>query len=241
MNKYINDNYNYNYIYNAHTNDYPQQITDSFRKKNRKIYEEKNKITNDKNECSYSLEDKRNHRSTREINEYLREKKIKYKQNEETKQLEKNKKLFLRFKNLYNLNMKDYTEIGKTFKRQTQINTSHTNNNKQRKLKNNNKMNQIEERKDDKIYINKDKNIHPILNKCYNNFNSYVNNKINNKLNDNNNNNNNIRKKKELNEYYIGNDSTLRNNNNSTVVDANEYYLNVLESQQLLVNSKLKK
>ncbi len=237
LNKYINDNYNY--IYNAHTNGYPQQITDSFRKKNRKIYEEKNKITNDKNECSYSLEDKRNHRSTREINEYLREKKIKYKQNEETKQLEKNKKLFLRFKNLYNLNMKDYTEIGKTFKRQTQINTSHTNNNKQRKLKNNNKMNQIEERKDDKIYINKDKNIHPILNKCYNNFNSYANNKINNKLNDNNN--NNIRKKKELNEYYIGNDSTLRNNNNSTVVDANEYYLNVLESQQLLVNSKLKK
>ena len=51
---------------------------------------------------------------------------------------------------------------------------------------------------------------------------------------------NNIRRKKEINDYYIGNDSTIRNNN-STLVDVNEYYLNILESQQLLVNSKLKK
>ena len=49
---------------------------------------------------------------------------------------------------------------------------------------------------------------------------------------------NNIRKKKEINEYYIGNESTIKNNN-STLIDPNEYYLNVLESQQLFVNSGL--
>ena len=53
-------------------------------------------------------------------------------------------------------------------------------------------------------------------------------------------NNNNLRKKKELNQYYIGNDSSIKNNN-STLIDANEYYLNVLESQQLFVNSGLNK
>jgi hypothetical protein len=58
--------------------------------------------------------------------------------------------------------------------------------------------------------------------------------------NETNNSGHNIRKKKELNEYYIGNDSTLKNNN-STLIDANEYYLNVLESQQLFVNSGLNK
>ena len=64
----------------------------------------------------------------------------------------------------------------------------------------------------------------------------------NNKITNHNNNFNGncIRKKKEINQYYIGNDSTYKNNN-STVVDVNEYFLNILESQQLLVNSKLKK
>ena len=101
-----NENYNYNNMYNnTHNNKSNQvphifphhqnqirqqqkinkfqhqkqqmQITDTFRKKNMKIYEEKK--TNEKNEnesvSSYSLEDKRNHRSTREIYEYLKEKK----------------------------------------------------------------------------------------------------------------------------------------------------------------------
>ena len=143
------------------SNVYPQQpqIADTFRKKNRKVYEE---TKNESNSNIYSLEDKRNHRSTREINEYLKEKKIKYKQNEETKQLEKNKKLFLRFKNLYQLNMKD-TEMAKTIKNQMQINSNNaynssnnnnTNNtlfNKQKKLRSGCQINQIEERKDDKM------------------------------------------------------------------------------------------
>jgi hypothetical protein len=50
---------------------------------------------------------------------------------------------------------------------------------------------------------------------------------------------NSIRKKKEINEYYYGNDHSLRNN--STLVDQSEYFLHILESQQLLVNSKLKR
>ena len=39
---------------------------------------------------------------------------------------------------------------------------------------------------------------------------------------------------KEINAYYIGTDSSR---NGSTILDLNEYYLNILESQQLLINS----
>ena len=243
FNKNLNNNDNYNnYYYSANpsSNIISPKITDSFRKKSKKSSEVERQFIND--EKNYSSKDKKNHRSTREINEYLREKKIKNKQIEETKQLEKNKKLFLRFKNLYNLNMKDYKDYAKTInhhktKKQIPINS---NNQKQKKLKNNH----LEERKDDKtnMDINRNKNInyenaYPISNKYFT-YNIYVNNNINNSHN-NNNIGNSIRKKKEINEYYIGNDSTLRNN--STLVDVNEYFLNILESQQLLVNSKLKK
>ena len=48
----------------------------------------------------------------------------------------------------------------------------------------------------------------------------------------------NFLKYKEINEYYIGTDSSR---NGSTILDLNEYYLNILESQQLLVNSGLNK
>ena len=44
------------------------------------------------------------------------------------------------------------------------------------------------------------------------------------------------KKRKEVNTYYVGTDSSK---SSSTVLDANEYYLNILESQQLVVNSKL--
>ena len=88
-----------------------------------------------------------------------------------------------------------------------------------------NKKIKIEERKDEFLETEED-NINEILDK----------NKV---LFENAQNPNNIRKKKEINDYFIGNDSTIRNN--STLVDVNEYYLNILESQQLLVNSKLKK
>ena len=247
FNKNMNENYN-NYYYSANpsSNMISPKITDSFRKKNKRNSEEQRKFINDRNDKKdYSSEDKKNHRSTREINEYLREKKIKNKQIEESKQLEKNKKLFLRFKNLYNLSMKDYKDFSKTVNHQKAKQQIPVNSNNQRQKKSKN--NHFEERKDDKINmdtnINTNKNIHsestyPISNKYFT-YNIYMN---NNKINNHNikYDGNCIRKKKEINEFYIGNDSTLKNNN-STVVDVNEYFLNILESQQLLVNSKLKK
>ena len=192
------------------------KVYPSFRTKNKLLYEEENKTSNDTTEHSYSLKDRKNHRTTQEIHQYLKEKKLKYKQLEETKQLEKNKKLFVRFKNLYNLNMKDNNN---------NYNKEAINDNLNINFKGNKKI-KIEERKDEFIETEED-NINDVLDK----------NKV---LYENSQNPNNIRRKKEINDYYIGNDSTIRNNN-STLVDVNEYYLNILESQQLLVNSKLKK
>ena len=174
----------------------------NFMKQNQIKNQEESKEQTTEEPSFYSIDDKKNHRSTQEINEYLREKRIKYRQNEETKQLEKNKKLFLRFKNLYNLNMKDFKENPKMSKTSSIL----------PKMKLTNRQ---EERKDDTMNRNQ----------YYYDYNKDV---------PNNN------KKKEVNEFYIGNDSYIKNNN-STVIDANEYFLNVLESQQLLVNSKLKK
>ena len=194
----------------------PSKIYPSFRSKNKPLYEEENKTLDDSLEQSYSLKDRKNHRTQEEINQYLKEKKIKYKQMEETKQLEKNKKLFVRFKNLYNLNMTNNNT-------NNQISPANLNNNfrKNKKLK-------IEERKDSYIELNEENDANEFSIK-------------NNIILSNNENYNNIRKKKELNDYYLGSNTSLRNNNNSTLVDVNEYYLNILESQQLLVNSKLKK
>ena len=44
----------------------------------------------------------------------------------------------------------------------------------------------------------------------------------------------NKKKHKEMNAYYVGTESSR---SSSTVLDFNEYYLNILESQQLVVNS----
>ena len=188
----------------------------SFRTNNRPLYEEENKISNDSLEQSSSLKVRKNHRTAEEINQYLKEKKMKYKQMEETKQLEKNKKLFVRFKNLYNLNMTN----NNTNKEICPINFN-INFKKNKKLK-------IEERKDAFIELNKEnyKIDLPDKNNMILNENDYY---------------NNLRKKKELNDGYLGSNTSSRNNNNSTLVDANEYYLNILESQQLLVYSEFKK
>ena len=60
------------------------KIYPSFRTKNKQNYEE-NKSSNDSilNSNSFFLKDKKNHRSTREINQYLKEKKMKNKQIED--------------------------------------------------------------------------------------------------------------------------------------------------------------
>ena len=186
-----------------------------FKEKKNILYEEENKTQSDIEQSQF-LKDRKNHRTTQEIHQYLREKKLKYKQIEETKQLEKNKKLFVRFKNLYNLNMKDNTNSNKE--------TIHNNLNNNYK---GNKKIDLEERKDESLEQDEEDNINDVLDKNKMIFWNAPNH-------------NNIRRKKEINDYYIGNDSNLRNNN-STLVDVNEYYLNILESQQLLVNSKLKK
>ena len=49
--------------------------------------------------------------------------------------------------------------------------------------------------------------------------------------------NRNTKRKKIKNEYFIGNDSI----SNSTIIETNDYYMNILESQQLLVNGGLYK
>ena len=153
---------------------------------------------------------KKNHRSSQELKKFVKEKKLKNKKKEDDLLLEKNKKLFLLFKNLYNLNMKDFTKSSPS------VTSEH--------------------------FYTKTPNLPTASSKgkammpgSKNHFNY-----LNSIRNETNNSGHNIRKKKELNEYYIGNDSTLKNNN-STLIDANEYYLNVLESQQLFVNSGLNK
>ena len=84
------------------------------------------------------------------------------------------------------------------------------------------------------------------LKESYNNHNNFNNLSMN--MNNINYNNNSIsssmmkrkykakKKHKEVNAYYVGTDSSK---SSSTVLDVNEYYLNILESQQLVVNSKL--
>ena len=53
---------------------------------------------------------RKNHRTSEELKRFVKEKRIKNKKKEDDILLEKNKKLFLLFKNLYNLNMKDFSK-----------------------------------------------------------------------------------------------------------------------------------
>ena len=166
---------------------------------------------------NFAYAHKKSHRSSQEINEYRKEKKIKDKQKEEYQQYTKNKQLFLKFKNLYclkdhiNGQIQKYADIPHPKKIDNHYSKSPQNIPKINSLENN------------KFFSHKNK-----LNGIKQNINISSNDKLSN-----------IRKKKEINEYYIGNNSTVKNN--STLVDVNDYYLNVLESQQLLVNSGLNK
>ena len=197
------------------------ELNDSFRRKNYVKKNNNNNLSENtkmKNQ-SYNNEINRrsiddefpfahrtNHRTSEEIKRFVKAKRKKNKKKEDDILLEKNKKLFLLFKNLYNLNMKDISKPNPSMTAEHFFNKSPPQN----------------------TVSSKGKTIIPIKNSVNNNINKY---EINNS-------NNNIRKKKEINEYYIGNESTIKNNN-STLVDPNEYYLNVLESQQLFVNSGL--
>ena len=163
-----NNNLNNNYIKN--NNDNPVYVQGVI---------PETQSTND----NYPYSHKKSHRTTEELKYFLKSKKLKEKENSKTKEIENNKKLFIRFKNLYNLNMKDLMED--QYKR-------------------------VEPKRKSRMTKSKS-------NADYKG----------------------IRKKKEVNEYYIGNDPSIKNN--STLVDQSEYLLHILESQQLLVNSKLKR
>ena len=155
---------------------------------------------------------RKNHRTSEELKDFLKEKKLKLKKEEQNTLLQKHKKLFVLYKNLCNLNMKDFSKQTPSVSEDhfLVITPPSTKSPTSRSRPNPNKNNL---------------NLNLIKNKSNN---------ISNESS------NNLRKKKEINQYYIGSDSTIKNNN-STLIDANEYYLNVLESQQLFVNSGLNK
>ena len=141
---------------------------------------------------------KRSYRSPKELNKFKKEKRVLKREKANIEELEKNTKLFNRFKNLANLN----------YKKDIKYNI----NNKDKENKN------IE-----KIPISKSIDINKTsrsANARRHHFPS--------------------KKGKEPNEYYLGNTSKM-NNSNSTLIEINKYYLNVLESQKLLVDSGFSK
>ena len=151
-----------------------------------------------KDEWPYSH--KRSYRSPKELHKFKKEKRVLKREKANIEELEKNTKLFIRFKNLANLN----------YKRGTKNNLNNT-------------INKEKNKNIEKIPISKSLDINKASRS------------------------NNIRrhqfpskKGKEPNEYYIGNNSIV-NNSNSTLIEINKYYLNVLESQKLLVDSGFSK
>ena len=165
-NNYINNN-------NKNSKDNPVQVQG---------ISEETQSTND----NYPYSHKKSHRSAQELKDFLKLKRLKEKEDKKSKEIENSKKLFVRFKNLYNLSMKDLLE---------------------------DQIQKIEPHPKGKMTKSKSSS-----NYNYGNL---------------------IRRKKELNEYYIGSEHSTKNN--STLVDQSEYFLHILESQQLLVNSKLKR
>ena len=182
--------------------------------KHKSFKAEINRKSLDDNMDEFPFAHKKNHRTPEELKDFLKAKKMKSKKEEQNILLQKHKKLFLLYKNLCNLNMKDFTKNAPSVSDDnfmmisplsTKSPTPRTRPNPNPEKKN--------------LNLN-------LVKKDSNNASEESN--------------SNLRKKKEVNQYYIGNDSTIKNNN-STLIDANEYYLNVLESQQLFVNSGLNK
>ena len=184
------------YLQKKNKKDYPSSLID---------------VNND--EWPYSH--KRSYRSPKELNKFVKEKKLLTKQKLNNEEIQKNTKLFQKFKNLYNLNYQRINNyINKTITYQD---------------KGKNYLNREKEKEKEKEKLNENtfsSGFSSGFSTTYKSANIRKNNSG-------------LRKRKEANEYYIGNDSLI--NNNSTLIDPNEYYLNVLESQQLLVNSGLNK
>ena len=146
-----------------------------------------------KDEWPYSH--KRSYRSPKELNKYKKEKRVLKREKANIAELEKNTKLFNKFKNLVNLN----------YKRELKA--------KEKEKESNKNIEKIPKSLD--------------INKTSRSAKARKNHLP-------------MKKGKEPNEYYIGNNSIM-NNNNSTLIEINKYYLNVLESQKLLVDSGFSK
>ena len=184
---YLNDSFRHEN--NKNNNNEEKVLNNNYinNKKKEPIYIQKQTNETQSTNDNYPYSHKLSHRSPKELKEFKISKKMKEKELKNIKEREYNTKLFIRFKNLYNLSMRDLSEsqfhkIQPSYKGKMTKSKSNTNYNFNR---------------------------------------------------------NSLRKKKELNEYYIGGDHSIKNN--STLVNQNEYFLHILESQQLLVNSKFKK
>ena len=185
INSYLNDSFRHEN--NKNNNDENILSNNYINNKKEPIYIQRQTSETLSTNDNYPYSHKISHRSPKELKDFKKSKKMKEKELKNIKEREYNTKLFIRFKNLYNLSMRDLSES-----QYHKIQPPHKG--KMTKSKSNTNYN----------------------------FNG-----------------NSIRKKKELNEYYIGGDHSIKNN--STLVNQNEYFLHILESQQLLVNSKFKK
>ena len=187
-NNHLNDSFRHN-TQNSHKKKSEKEKESLSRKKQKELPSSLIDILKD--EWPYSH--KRSYRSPKELKTFKKEKRVLKREKANIEELEKNTKLFNKFKNLVNLN----------YKRGMQ-------NKEKDKEKNKN----IE-----KLTITKSLDINKTHRANHARKNNFP-----------------LKKGKEMNEYYIGNNSIM-NNNNSTLVEIDRYYLNVLESQKLLVDS----
>ena len=175
------------------------KLNDSFRHKNQTSTQNPNKANNfmekaylkkKKGENPSSLVDindewpyshKRSYRSPKELYKFVKEKKLQSKKKANNDELEKNKKLFIKFKNLYNLN----------YKKNNNTITSHQDEEK-------------EKDKDKDFDKEKAKTISIKLRTINKAYRARPNNPL-------------LKRKKETNEYYIGNDSIINSRSNSSL------------------------
>ena len=246
---------NYNYLINSNED---EQLTLDITKKKKKILKPKvnqfefiQKIQEEKKKLPFHIETSNHNKrqlnknlsTSSKINDSFRHKSITIKSNE-------NNKINSSDNNIFDINdskRKKYTTI--QFQENTTENTddfpfaTKKNNRKAEELNEFIKRKKIKAKKEEenKEYEKK-KKLFEIFKNLSNLKDSYS---SNNYTNINNSisifkrkNKKNLLKHKEVNAYYIGTDSSR---NGSTILDLNEYYLNILESQQLLVNSGFNK
>ena len=211
----LNDSFRHKNTKNQ-KNAYINNIKKNLKIKHKSFKAEINRKSLDDNMDEFPFAHKKNHRTPEELKDFLKAKKMKSKKEEQNILLQKHKKLFLLYKNLCNLNMKDFTKNAPSVSDDNFLMISPLSTKSPTPRMRPNPNSNPEKKNLNLNLVKKDSN------------------------NASEESNSNLRKKKEVNQYYIGNDSTIKNNN-STLIDANEYYLNVLESQQLFVNSGLNK